>query len=55
MSASATLVLGAKGDKHWLVIDKAELTDQAQYSVKVDGKQSKGAVKVIGTYHVSYL
>lgn len=48
VTASETITLTSDGNNHSLTIDRAQLTDQAEYTVKVDGKSSKAEVKVIG-------
>ncbi|GFS00827.1 titin [Elysia marginata] len=47
LPASDTVKLVCDAATHTLTIDRAELSDQAEYSVKVDGKTSKAKVKVI--------
>lgn len=48
VSASETIVLKSDGSNHKLTIERAELSDKGDYSIKVDGKTSKASVKVIG-------
>lgn len=48
VEASETITLTSDGDTHSLTKERAELTDQAEYTVKIDGKSSKAEVKVIG-------
>ncbi|GFO38541.1 titin, partial [Plakobranchus ocellatus] len=49
VSASETIKLKSEGSNHSLTIERAELTDQAEYAIKIDGKTSKADVKVIET------
>ena len=50
VSASETIKLSSEADTHSLTIDRAEMSDQAEYSIKADGKTSKAQVKVIGKF-----
>ena len=55
VSASETLKLSCEGDVHTLCIPCAKLTDEAEYSIKVDGNSSKARVKVIGNFYFSQI
>lgn len=52
LTASELVTLTSVKDKHTLTIERATLSDQAEYSIKVDGKTSKADVKVIGEFFV---
>ncbi|KAH9498303.1 hypothetical protein Btru_006488 [Bulinus truncatus] len=49
VSASETIKLTSDKGRHTLTIDRAELNDQAEYTIKIDGKTSKAQVRVIET------
>ena len=48
VSASETIKLVADGANHTFTIDRAQLTDTGEYSIKAEGKTSKAEVTVNG-------
>ena len=52
VSASETVQLFSEGVLHSLCIPRSQLSDEAEYSIKIDGESSKAKVKVIGKLFV---
>lgn len=52
LSTTETIKLSSVKEKHSLSIARAELTDQAAYSIKVDGQTSQAEVQVIGKSNI---